>query len=233
MTLPDTLDAAIAQSVEATRSALADGRRRLQIEFLFPELKPMPVAQQYLNLFPELGGQFKVFFADAGAAALARRDWGEMPSCIIRGVNELLEPVQPEDEAFVFIAPTPVEVNVVEKICGMAGDRPCILLNPQLQDVSIVGIGYTARQLRERFLSTIETCYFLRPLEKGAVFRSYPGSWQVWWDNADVAYQLIAEEPDLPQGERLEQILAQVLPVQAKKGGLLQEMQQFLKALTQ
>jgi Domain of unknown function (DUF1995) len=231
-TLPDTLETAIAQSVEATKAALAAGRTQLQIEILFPELKPMPVAQQYLNLFPELGSKFKVFFADAGAAALARRDWGETPYAI-RGVNELLEPVQPEDEAFVFAGPTSVEVGMVEKICGQAGDRPCILLNPKLQDVSIVGIGYAGRQLRERFLDLLETCYYLRPLEKGAVFRAYPSAWQVWWDNDDIAYQLIAEEESRPVGDRLDRILAQVLPAQARKKGILQEMQQMIRALTQ
>jgi Domain of unknown function (DUF1995) len=231
-TLPDTLEAAIAQSVEATKAALAAGRTQLQVEILFPELKPMPVAQQYLNLLPELGSQFKVFFSDAGAAALARRDWGETPYTI-KGVNELLEPVQPEDEAFVFVAPTSVEVGTVEKICGLAGDRPCILLNPKLQDVSIVGIGYAGRQLRERFLDLLETCYYLRPLEKGAVFRAYPSRWQVWWDNADVAYQLVAEEDSRPAGDRLEELLAKVLPAQDKKTGFLQEMQRMLRALTQ
>jgi hypothetical protein len=223
-TLPDTLETAIAQSVEATKAALAAGRTQLQIEILFPELKPMPVVQQYLSLFPELGSKFKVFFADAGAAALARRDWGETPYAI-RGVNELLEPVQPEDEAFVFAGPTSVEVAMVEKICGLAGDRPCILLNPKLQDVSIVGIGYAGRQLRERFLDLLETCYYLRPLEKGAVFRAYPSE--------DIAYQLIAEEESRPVGDRLDRILAQVLPAQAQKKGILQEMQQMIRALTQ
>jgi hypothetical protein len=193
----------------------------------------MPVAQQYLSLLlPALGEQFKVFFADAGAAALARRDWGETPYTI-RGVNELLEPVAPEDKAFVFVAPTPVEVNTVEQICTQAGDRPCILLNPMLQDVSIVGIGYAGRQLRERFLNQLEPCYYLRPLEKGAVFRAYPSPWQVWWDNEDVEYKLIAEEQSRPVGDRLDQILAQVLPVQAQKKGLLQELQQLFRALTQ
>jgi hypothetical protein len=232
LTLPDTLEAAIAQSVESTKAALAAGRTQLQVEILFPELKPMPVVEQYLKLFPELGTRFKVFFADAGAAALARRDWGET-SYIIKGVNEPLEPVQPEDEAFVFVAPTSVEVGTVEKICGLAGDRPCILINPKLQDVSIVGIGYAGRQLRERFLDLLETCYYLRPIEKGAVFRAYPQRWQVWWDNADVAYQMIAEENSRPAGDRLDEILAKVLPAQAKKKGFLQEMQQMMRALTQ
>jgi hypothetical protein len=232
VTLPDTLEAAIAQSVEATKAALAAGRTQLQVEILFPELKPMPVVEQYLKLFPELGTQFKVFFADAGAAALARRDWGET-SYIIKGVNEPLEPVQPEDEAFVFVAPTSVEVGTVEKICELAGDRPCILINPKLQDVSTIGIGYAGRQLRERFLDLLETCYYLRPLEKGAVFRAYPQRWQVWWDEANVAFQMIAEEDSRPAGDRLDEILAKILPDQAKKTGFLQEMQRMLRALTQ
>jgi hypothetical protein len=232
VTLPDTLEAAIAQSVEATKAALAAGCTQLQVEILFPELKPMPVVEQYLKLFPELGTQFKVFFADAGAAALARRDWGET-SYIIKGVNEPLEPVQPEDEAFVFVAPTSVEVRTVEKICELAGDRPCILINPKLQDVSTIGIGYAGRQLRERFLDLLETCYYLRPLEKGAVFRAYPQRWQVWWDEANVTFQMIAEEDSRPAGDRLDEILAKALPDQAKKTGFLQEMQRMLRALTQ
>jgi Domain of unknown function (DUF1995) len=241
ITLPDTLEVAIAQSVEAARIAIADGRRRLQIEYLFPELKPMPVAKQFLDLFPDLGKQdlgkqdlakkVKVFFADAGAAALARRDWGETAYAIY-GLDELLEPVQPSDDAFVIVAPTPVEIAIVEKIVEQAAGRPCIFLNPKFQDVAIIGIGYAGRQLRERFLSTLEPCYCLRPLDQGAVFRTYPQLWQVWWQ-IEEEYQLIAEEPERPSGEQLDQIVAKAFPAQAKKGGLWQELQQFLKALSQ
>jgi Domain of unknown function (DUF1995) len=231
VTLPDTLEAAIAQSVEATRRAIANDCNRLQIEYLFPELKPMPVAKQYLDLFPDLGTQIKVFFADAGAAALARRDWGETPYAIY-GLDELLEPVQPSDDAFVIVAPTPVEIAIVEKIAAQTEARPCIFLNPKFQDVAIVGIGYAGRQLRERFLNTLESCYCLRPLDQGAVLRAYPQLWQVWWQIAD-EYQLIAEEPERPSGEQLDQIIAKAFPAQTKKGGLWQELQQFLKALSQ
>jgi Domain of unknown function (DUF1995) len=243
ITLPDTLEVAIAQSVESARLAIANGLHRLQIEYLFPELKPMPVAKQFLDLFPELGQpdldqqdsdqhqQVKVFFADAGAAALARRDWGETPYAIY-GLDELLEPVQPSDVAFVMVATTPVEIAIVEKIVEQAAGRPCIFLNPKFQDVAIVGIGYAGRQLRERFLNTLESCYCLRPLDQGAVFRAYPQLWQVWWQ-VEEEYRLIAEEPERPSGERLDQIVAKAFPAQAKKGGLWQELQQFLKALSQ
>lgn len=94
----------------------------------------------------------------------------------------------------------------VEKLFEVAGDRPCVLLNPQLEDVSIVGIGYAARQLRDRLISTITSCYYLRPLEGAAILRPYPSLWQVWLET-DNDYQLIAEEPQRPVGEVLERIL--------------------------
>jgi hypothetical protein len=232
-TLPNTLEDAIAQSTESTKAALADGKTLLQLEFLFPELKPMPVAQKFLQGLPDLGNAVKVFFSDAGAAALAKREWGE-GLYTLKGINELLEPVQPQDEAFVFVAPTPVEVGEVERICSLAGDRPCLLLNPKLQDVSIVGIGYAGRQLRERFLNTVEICYYLRPLDKGALFRAYPAQWQVWWEGETGDYQLIAETAERPAGDALDRLLTQTLaPRERRKGGIFQDIQQFLRALSQ
>jgi len=49
--LPKTLEQAIAQAREA-KAAIADGYSLLQVELLFPELKPMPVAEpcQHLTL---------------------------------------------------------------------------------------------------------------------------------------------------------------------------------------
>ena len=65
------------------------------------------------------------------------------------------------------------------------------------------------------------------------MFRAYPQRWQVWWDEANVTFKMIAEEDSRPAGDRLDEILAKVLPAQAKKTGFLQEMQRMLRALTQ
>jgi hypothetical protein len=230
--LPQSLDAAIAQAREATQAAITAGYTRLQVELLFSELKPMLVAEQFLPLFADLGEHLKVFFSDAGAAALARRDWGDVPFTI-RGVNELLEPVQPEDQAFVVVAPTAVEVTQVEAICEQAGDRPFVLLNPKLQDVATIGIGYAGRQLRERFLNTIEPCYFLRPLDNGAILRAYPSPWQVWLEASEGEYRLISETPERPSGEQLDQIFAQATGSTKPRTGFLADLQNFLRALTQ
>lgn len=232
--LPKTLEDAIAQSRLATQAAIADGYSRLQVELLFPELKPMPVALQLLPVFEQLGSQLKVFFPDAGAAALAHRDWGDVPFKILdigTGKVSVQQQIQPEDGAFLFIAPSAVEVAQVEKLCEEAGSRPVVMLNPRLEDAAIVGIGYAGRQLRTRFLNTIESCYHIRPLDGAALFRCYPSPWQVWLETGD-DYQLIAELPKKPSGEELDQIVAgKNQPARSplpKKAGLLTGLQRFL-----
>lgn len=237
--LPNTLEEAIAQARDATQAAIADGYCLLQVELLIPELKPMPVAEQFLPAFDQFGSQLKVFFPDAGAAALARRDWGNVPFKIVdigTGKVPVQKQIQPEDRAFLFIAPTAVEVAQVEKLCEEAGaTRPLVLLNPRLEEVSIIGIGYAGRQLRDRFLNTIESCYHLRPLEGAALFRCYPSPWQVWLETGD-DYQLLTELPKKPVGEELDQILAgttqpAVDSPPPKKPGLFAGLQRFLRTL--
>jgi Domain of unknown function (DUF1995) len=100
-----------------------------------------------------------------------------------------------------------------------------------MEDVSIVGIGYTARKLRERFLNTVEPCYFLKPLEGIALLRCYPNAWQVWAENSE-GYTLIAEEPLKPTLERLDQIIAQHLGTQQSPAtGLFSGLQRILNAI--
>ena len=239
--LPKTLENAIAQSREAVKSALADGVARIQVELLFPELKFMPVAEQFLPLFAEYESRLKVFFADAGAAALARRDWANVPFKILdigTGRAASLEAkIQPEDEIFLFIAPTSVEVPQLEKLCELIGERPFVMLNPRLEDSGTVGIGYAARETRRRFISTIESCYYLRPVDdETALFRCYPGIWELWLETAG-EYQKIAELPKKPSGDEIDMILMQGQPQTtdgrpAKKPSVFKSLQRFIKALS-
>ncbi|MBD2038322.1 DUF1995 family protein [Leptolyngbya sp. FACHB-321] len=237
---PQTLDDAIAQAQSATQAAIAAGYTRLQIDLLLPELKPTPVALQYLPVFSELGAGLKIFFTDAGAAALARRDWGMLSHQICsldvagaRQTTPVEELVSPDDQVFLFVAPSTVEVSPVEQVCTVTGDRPVILLAPRLEDIGAVGIGYTARKIRERFLSTFEPCYYVRPLDQAALLRCYPSPWQIWLES-DEAYTLAAEELLKPSSEKLEEILLRVGGVQAApKRSFIEEMQRFLRALVQ
>ncbi len=235
--LPNTLDEAIAQAQTATQTAIADGKTRLQVELVFPELKVLPVAEKFIPIFADLGEQFRVFFPDPGAAALARRDWNN-PVFPVRGIGELKAKIQPEEQVFLFVEPSSVEVQQVEELCGEALDRPVVLLNPKLEDIATIGIGYAGRQLRERFLSTFDSCYYIRPLDGAAIFRCYPSPWQVWLEK-DGNYELIAEEAEKPIGETLDRILmgattsnSEAASQPARKG-ILSGLQDFLRALSQ
>jgi Domain of unknown function (DUF1995) len=238
--LPQTLDDAISQARQATRAAIAAGYQRLKVELIFPELKVMPVAEKFIPEFTELERGLKVFFTDSGLAALARRDWGnttfQIRSLDVAGSRQTTtveEQTDPADQLYLFISPTAVEVIPVEQICQAAGDRPIVLLNPRLEDIATIGIGYAGRQLRSRFLNTIEPCYYLRPLDdQAALMRCYPDLWQVWLETEGV-YQLIAEKHQKPDSEELDAILSQAMGRQKPRQGLFSGLNQFLRALSQ
>lgn len=247
--LPQSFEETIVQAKAATLTSLEAGCGRILVELCFPEiaLKAQALAWDWAQLFvDEYGSGLKVFFPDTGAAALARRDWGEIPfkvTDIGTSRSPIDRKVGEDDQLFIIVCPSAVEVEQVEKLCNFAGDRPVIMLIPQLEDVSIVGIGYAARQLRERFISTLETAYYIRPYEAAIVWRSYPSLWEVYLEKEEDQYELIASERTKPLGEHLERLLIAATEPEAgttenpntpkiKKTGLLGGLQSFLKALS-
>ncbi len=245
---PQTLDEAVEQAKAATQAAIADGYSRLQVELVVPEiaLKSQLLALEFANLFEEYGSGVKVMFPDTGAAALARRDWGEKPFRVT-DMGSRFTPIEnniaPEDEIFIVACPSAVEVERAEILCNLAGDRPVIFLIPQLEDVAVVGIGLAARRLRERFIKTIHSCYYLRPLEGAAILRCHPAPWQIWLEAAE-QYQLATELSSKPMGEDLNRLLLKLTNPEGednsnsdrpkrKQPGFLSNLQQFLKALSQ
>ena len=252
MAFPTTLESAIAQSKESTLTALEAGLTRLQVELKVPEiaLQGEVIAKQFADLFADdYGAGLKVLFPDSGAAALAKRNWQEM-SFQVNDLGSRNTPIEnkvsEEDQLFLVVSPSAVEVQKVEKLCNLAGDRPVILLIPQLEDVATVGIGYAARQLRERFLNTINTCYYLQPLEDAAILRRYPGGWQIWIEKGENQFEFFCEEPQKPVGDDLDRLLrkaagedvsaeeeAVFANKSAQKQGIFGSLQRFLKALSQ
>ncbi len=249
--IPKSLPEATEQAQAAVQAALKDGYTRIQVEMAIPEIKHQPIAEQFLEIFTNQ--QFKVFFPDAGAAALARRDWHN-PDFVVRGLGELTTPIEADDDLYLIVNPSSLEVATVEAMCNEAADRPVVLLNPQLEDVAIVGIGYAARQLRERFLSQIETCYYVRPLDNAAVYRCYPGPWQIWRETEPDEYVWVSDVESRPSGEDIDRILEggslatgsadgedsggsgagkAAGKAGKRKKGIFTELQQFLKALSQ
>jgi len=267
--LPSDLETAIEQAKQATRAALEAGERLVQVDLAIPELKAQPIAEQFIPCLLAMGHQLRVFFPDTGAAALARRDWGEpdfegefqLADLKIGDMGSRRRPVDMQIEAsdtcFLAIEPSDVEIEQVEKLYQVAGDRPVILLLPHLENIATIGIGYAGRQLRERFLNKIETCYYIRPLEGATMYRCYPSLWQVWGDAIPPAIEgeLLAETPTKLVGEALERLLlgeedntidtaprdpsstlnegTASTPSSKKRPGIMAGLQSFLKALSQ
>ena len=245
-TFPDNLQEAIDQAKAATQSAIADGYRRVQVELIIPEiaLQTESLALEFANLFSEYGSGVKVLFPDTGAAMLAKRNWGETPFQIT-DLGSRFTPIENQigdtDEILILACPSAVEVERVEKLCNLAGDRPVVLLIPQLEDVAVVGIGLAARQLRERFISTLYSCYYIRPLDGAYLLRCHPSSWQIWLEK-EQGHELATELSSKPMGEDLERLLLKLTAsesgnnkavTQRKKSGIFGNLQKFLKALSQ
>ncbi|XGB42446.1 MAG: DUF1995 family protein [Nodosilinea sp. LVE1205-7] len=237
--LPASLAEAIVQAQNAVRAAVASGIPRMTVEFVDPELEAMPVAQQFYPVLQQMGLNFKVYFPDAGAAALARRDWGN-PDFVVRSPGEQQGQMEADDQLYLFVEPSAIEVSQVEDLCNQAGNRFVIMLNPRLEDVATIGIGYAGRQLRERFLSTLQPVYYLRPIAGAVLWRAYPQTWQLWQETPETTHQLLAEFDQKPSGETLDRVLMGQAslsnpegPTRPRRGGLLGELQSFLRALTQ
>ena len=177
-------------------------------------------------------------------------DWGN-PEFVVRGIGELQGQMEPDDNAYIFVEPSSVEVSQVEEMCNEAGDKFIIMLNPKLEDVATIGIGYAGRQLRERFLSTLETVYYLRPMDGAILFRCYPSPLAGVAGNRRRRLSLLGRTaPARPWGEggALDRILMgwgnspptaaprkqdSPPPAKPKRGGFLSELQSFIRALSQ
>ncbi len=227
ITLPNNLEDTTEQAIASTYQAIADGATRVLVDLRFPELKSMPIAYEFARSFNErYGNAWQAIFSDAGAAALAKREWADL-NVSVRGVNEGRRAIREEDKAFLLVEPSSVEVDQVEKLVQLAGDRPFVMLNPRLEN-SEVGLGLSARRLRDRFLSTFETAYYIKPLDLGALWRCYPQTWQVWV-NTEEGMQFLSEVEQRPSSDDIDRLFRQ--KTGQKTGSFLGRLQELFNAL--
>lgn len=203
--LPKTYSEALEDCVRGVQRAAQAGKFRQEIALRSPGLDILDVVRyvaQSLTKDPERPPL--VLYPDAGAAALARQRLGEDCTYPIQGINQRIADFEVYG-AVLLVEISMVEVEALEKLADACGARPYIILNSRLGEGGAVGIGLVGRQLRSRFLSTLETVFHLQPVEGGAVYRSYPSNWQVWKENAQDAegYSLVSERGSRPTAEEL------------------------------
>ncbi|XP_050382989.1 uncharacterized protein LOC126799766 [Argentina anserina] len=251
--LPSDLEGAVRQSGEASASFVSSGGLRAIVELLIPQLQFLDeegaqaelweLSRVFLDtLIKETGCErVKAVFPDAGAAALLKYRWTDAAF----GFASLSDrkPITSEDEIVVMIVPDYQMLEYVEKLASSLSDdppRPLIMWNPRLISED-VGVGFNVRKLRRYFLSTFTTVYSMRPMESGAVFRCYPGSWKVFFDDKDRPnrYLLAKELLGRPDAEDLEMIFGNMQEDSEqgpslfdKAAGMFSSMNRFMRIIS-
>jgi hypothetical protein len=201
--LPADLRCAEAQALEALLAALPSrARGRWSVEWRFEGLRVLPVALRLATALQTAGQPVRMVFADAGGAALARRDAPELADQIadFRGqMRQAAEQVEgePAFPLLLAVAPSAPDYADFEQLCdGHAG--PVVMLNGSLEDAA-VGIGSVARERRRGFLSQWQPAYGVQPLEGAALRFAFPGPWELYRQDPD-GFRLAAtfdQRPDL------------------------------------
>ncbi|KKZ15077.1 MAG: hypothetical protein TH68_02360 [Candidatus Synechococcus spongiarum 142] len=209
MDLPADLNAARRQCVAALEAALADGLTRLQVDLRFEGLR-WPAVAHGLSQGLQQRGAIVLAFADMGAAALARRDFGLSAAEALTFAD--LGRGRCADHAALCIAVTPAasDFTAFENACTALGECPIIALNPRLEDAA-VGIGSVARARRRGLLALWRVVYGLYPLERAALAYAHPGPWRLFQEDAD-GFRLVASLPNRPDRSDMDQLLGQSRP---------------------
>lgn len=224
--LPADLRTAEAEAFDAVRAALASGERGLwSVEFRFEGLRIMPVALRLLAALTPTHPGLRLLFADAGAAALARRDAPDQ-AAQLSSLGDLMRLQQADggsEGVLLLSAPTPADYEEVEQVC--AGHRgSVVMLNGRLEDAA-VGIGTVARERRKGFLADWQSAYALIPTADGALRRAYPGAWELYRRDPD-GYRAVTSFEQRPDAEQQAEAL--------QTGGVgrsLQAVDRFIEGL--
>lgn len=205
--LPADLAAAEAQARDALLAALvADVNGRWTVEWRFEGLRLLPLALRLARQLVAAGREPRLVFADAGAAALAKRDGPDLAERCADFNSLLREQGQENSQGLLLaVAPSPAEYGDFERLCQQHRSA-VVTLNGRLEDAA-VGIGSVARQRRRGFVAQWQAAYCLQPLAEGVLRRSYPDQWQLYREDVD-GFRLANQFERRPDGEQIAEALA-------------------------
>jgi hypothetical protein len=205
--LPADLAAAEAQARDALLAALvADVNGRWTVEWRFEGLRLLPLALRLARQLVVAGREPRLVFADAGSAALAKRDGPDLAERCADFNSLLREQGQETSQGLLLaVAPSPAEYGDFERLCQQHRGA-VVTLNGRLEDAA-VGIGSVARQRRRGFVAQWQAAYCLQPLAEGVLRRSYPDQWQLYREDVD-GFRLANQFERRPDGEQIAEALA-------------------------
>lgn len=243
--IPGSLQNAVSQALSACQLAISNGKTRLFVELdttngdaTYTMLKTsLPITRQLLPLFSSTSSRICILLPDAGAAALASRDWAsqpddDLPPYEVLGMEQ--SNLNPDEDSGTFIVvPRASEVDLLASIVNTAQSLPVIAVNPDLVDMGVTGLSLNARRLRKDVIDTFEQAYYLKVYPWGVLLRAYPGKWGLWVDapGTAVGFRLVKELDNRPSSDDIDEILTE--DEGSNSSGFFAKLKRFLNVYSQ
>ena len=171
----------------------------LSINLKFEGLRINPIIFRLSNKLTEIKFDNILLWADAGGAALAKRDNPELANKIFT-FKEFINSTDSLNSVLLVCSPQPYDIEMFEQVCSHTNST-VIMINGKLED-PIVGIGSVGREMRKRFAEKWQVLYYLQPLSLGALLRKFPNHWELFKLESD-GYRFIKSFPNRPDDETI------------------------------
>ncbi len=204
--LPKDLEEAEGNMLSTCEQALQENLgRRISLDIRFEGLRLLPVAIRLFNqLVKSYSGTF-LLFPDAGSTALAKNNYPELTDKIYSFKEIDADKVQAgKDTLYIAISPQQYDYEIYQSLCSKH-PGVVLMLNGRLED-SAVGIGSVGRERRVSFISSWRKIYWLEPINRGAIQRSYPTGWELYREETN-GYVFVEEFEEKPIPELIMQKL--------------------------
>lgn len=149
----------------------------LSVNLKFEGLRLNPIIFRLSNKLTKIKYENILLWADAGGAALAKRDNPELANKIYT-FKEFINSSDLINSILLVCSPQPYDIEMFEQVCSHAKST-VIMLNGKLED-PIVGIGSVGREMRKRFAEKWQVVYFVQPLSLGALSMKFPNDWDLF-----------------------------------------------------
>tara|TARA_B100000965_G_scaffold102453_1_gene84234 strand:+ start:70 stop:693 length:624 start_codon:yes stop_codon:yes gene_type:complete len=199
--LPSDLREAESNIYESIQSYFSTNSEQsfLSINLKFDGLRVNPIIFRLSNKLNEIQIDNILLWADAGGAALAKRDNPELANKIFT-FKEFINSTHSLNSLLLVCSPQPYDIDMFEQVCSHTNST-VIMINGKLED-PIVGIGSVGREMRKRFADKWKVLYFIQPLSMGALLKKFPNNWDLFKLNPN-GYSFVKSFDKRPDDETI------------------------------